>query len=98
MVVGGAGPSGTYVSTQTAPINIRMGGKMHPAGGGGAGAGTGAGVGGTGSGAGGSDNLQSEVDGLKREKEFLEMDLKYSKTLAASYLQRTSAQRSGNRG
>lgn len=38
----------------------------------------------------GAESLQAEVDGLKREKEFLENDLKYAKTLAASYLQRKS--------
>lgn len=37
--------------------------------------------------------MQGEVDGLRREKEFLEMDLRYSKVLAASYLQRESPRR-----
>ncbi|KAJ9108083.1 hypothetical protein QFC19_002548 [Naganishia cerealis] len=65
----GPGPTGTYVSSQTAPITIRTGISV----GGHNGAGT--------------ESLQAEVDGLKREKEFLECDLKYAKTLAASYLQ-----------
>lgn len=68
----GAGPTGTYISSQTAPITIRTG--MAVGGHNGAGA----------------ESLQAEVDGLKREKEFLENDLKYAKTLAASYLQRKS--------
>lgn len=72
---------GTYVSSQTAPINIRaMGIKSHHVGGEKSGPGTT-----------GGENLQAEVDGLRREKEFLEMDLRYAKTLAGSYLQRESA-------
>ncbi|KAI5454092.1 hypothetical protein NCC49_005083 [Naganishia albida] len=92
--VGGAGniipvgPGGTYVPSQTAPIAIHGPGKTHGAaggGGGGYGAVGGGGVGPT-SGAQG-DNLQVEVDGLRREKAFLEMDLRYAKVLAGSYLQ-----------
>lgn len=80
----GAGTTaqGTYISTQTAPINIRaMGikGHHHHAGGE-------KGVSGN-----AGENLQAEVDSLKREKEFLEMDLRHAKTLAGSYLQRESS-------
>lgn len=86
--VGGAGniipigPTGTYISSQTAPINIHTSGKTHGGAGGGGGAPSGTG-----------GDLQGEVDGLRREKEFLEMDLRYSKVLAASYLQRESPRR-----
>lgn len=74
---------GNYISSQTAPINIRaMGIKGHHHVGG---------EKGTGGNTGGGENLQAEVDGLRREKEFLEMDLRYAKTLAGSYLQRESA-------
>lgn len=101
--VGGAGniipvgPGGTYVPSQTAPIAIHGPGKTHGAaggGGGGYGAVGGGGVGPT-SGAQG-DNLQVEVDGLRREKAFLEMDLKYAKVLAGSYLQRESLRRAAS--
>jgi hypothetical protein len=89
---GGAGATaaqGTYISSQTAPINIRaMGIKGHHVGGEKSGAGT----------TGGGENLQVEVDGLRREKEFLEMDLRYAKTLAGSYLQRESRRGSFVRG
>lgn len=72
---------GTYISSQTAPINIRaMGIKGHHHHVGGE-----KGVGGN-----AGENLQAEVDSLRREKEFLEMDLRQAKTLAGSYLQRES--------
>ncbi|GHJ84162.1 hypothetical protein NliqN6_0564 [Naganishia liquefaciens] len=68
----------TYISSQTAPINIRaMGikGHHHHAGGE------------TGTGGSAGETLQAEVDSLRREKEFLEIDLRHAKSLAGSYLQ-----------